>query len=90
MARVNVFLSDQLLEVINRQAKQEGADRNSLIQRALETYIQAKTREREREQKRRKMQEASRKIDALAKKLREWDPQVTIRKFRDANPKSGG
>jgi hypothetical protein len=50
MARVNIFLSDQLLE-----------------------------------HKRRKMLEASRKMDALAKKLGNWDPQATIRKFRDSN-----
>ena len=89
MARVNVFLNDRLLDEINRQAKQQGIDRNSLIQSVLETYIQAKRREREEKQKRRKMQEACRTIDALAKKLGEWDTQVTIRKFRDANPRSG-
>ena len=85
MARVNVFLRDRLLDELNRQAKQEGIDRGALIQDALENYIQAKRREREDEHKRRKMPEASRKMDALAKKLGEWDPQATIRKFRDTN-----
>jgi metal-responsive CopG/Arc/MetJ family transcriptional regulator len=85
MARVNIFLSDQLLDELNRQAKQERINRGALIQTALETYIQAKRREREDEQKRRKMLEASRKMDALAKKLGNWDPQATIRKFRDTN-----
>jgi hypothetical protein len=51
----------------------------------LEKYIEAKRHEREEEEKRKKMQEASRKIDALAKKLGKWDPQATIRKFRDTN-----
>jgi metal-responsive CopG/Arc/MetJ family transcriptional regulator len=85
MARVNVFLSDRLLDELNRQARQEGIDRGALIQTALENYIQAKRREREDEQKRRKMLEASRKMDALAKKLGEWGSQATIRKFRDSN-----
>ena len=44
---------------------------------------------REREQKRaqKKMQEGSRKLDALAKRLGRWDPQAIIRKFRDTNLK---
>jgi hypothetical protein len=52
----------------------------------LEKYTEAKRRERE-EEKRKKMQEASRKMDALAKKLGKWNPQATIRNFRDTNLK---
>jgi hypothetical protein len=40
--------------------------------------------------KKQKMQEASRKIDALAKKFGKWDPQAIIRKFRDTNLKGDG
>jgi metal-responsive CopG/Arc/MetJ family transcriptional regulator len=87
MARVNIFLSDQLLDEINQHAKEEGINRNALIQAAVEKYIELKRRAGEEEQIRRKMQEAGRKMDALAKKLGKWDPQATIRKFRDANLK---
>ena len=37
--------------------------------------------------KRKKMQEASRKMDALAKKLGKWDVQKIIRKFRESKMK---
>ena len=37
--------------------------------------------------KRKKMQQASRNMDALAKKLGKWDAQKIIRKFRDSNLK---
>ena len=87
MARVNVFLNDRLLDEINQQAKEEGRIRDALIQTALENYIEAKRRGREEKQKRRKMRDASRKMDALAKKLGNWDPQATIRKFREGNLK---
>jgi metal-responsive CopG/Arc/MetJ family transcriptional regulator len=87
MARVNVFLKDELLDEINREAEAQETNRSALIQAALEKYIEAKRREREEEEKRKKMQEASRKMDALAKKLGAWDPQETIRKFRDTNLK---
>ena len=87
MARVNVFLTDELLEEINEEAKEERTNRSALIQTALEKYIEAKRRGREEKEKRRKMQEASRKMDALAKKLGKRDPQATIRKFRETNLK---
>jgi metal-responsive CopG/Arc/MetJ family transcriptional regulator len=87
MARVNVFLKDELLDEINREAEVEETNRSSLIQAALEEYLQAKRMKREEEEKRKKMQEASRKMDALAKKLGAWDAQATIRKFRDTNLK---
>ena len=82
MGRVNVFLKDELLNEINEEAKEEGTNRSALIQTALESYIEAKRRGHGEEEKRKKMQEASRKMDALAKKLGKWDPQATIRKFR--------
>ena len=84
MARVNVFLSDQLLQELNQQAKEEGINRSALIQAVVEKYVEAKRRVRE-EQKQRKMQEACRKMDALAKKLGNWDPQARIQKFRDSS-----
>lgn len=87
MGRVNVFLKDKLLDEINEEAKEEGTNRSALIQAALEKYIEDKRRQREEQEKRKKMEEASRKMDALAKKLGKWDPQVTIRKFRDTNLK---
>lgn len=87
MGRVNVFLKDDLLDQINEEAEEEGTNRSALIQAALEKYIEDKRRQREEEERRKKMQEASRKMDALAKKLGKWDPQATIRKFRDSNLK---
>jgi len=88
MGRVNVFLKDKLLDEINEEAREEGTNRSALIQTALGKYLEGKRCEREEEEKRKKMQEASRRMDALAKKLGKWDPQATIRKLRDTNLKS--
>ncbi len=87
MGRVNVFLKDKLLDEIDEEAKAEGTNRSALIQTALEKYIEAKQLQRKEEETRQKMQEASRKIDALAKELGDWDAQGIIRKFRDTNLK---
>jgi hypothetical protein len=47
-------------------------------------------RKKRQDLKKQKMEEASRKMDALAKKFGKWDPQPTIRKFRDTNLKGDG
>ena len=83
---VIVLLKDTLLEEINEEVKREGTNRSALIKTVLEKYIEAKRREREGEEKR-NMEKASHKIYALAKKLEKWDPQATIRNFRDTNLK---
>jgi metal-responsive CopG/Arc/MetJ family transcriptional regulator len=87
MTRISVFLKDELLEKINEEPKEEGTNRSALIQTALEKYIEGKRQGREEEERGKKMREASQKMDALAKKLGKWDPQATIRKFRDTNLK---
>jgi metal-responsive CopG/Arc/MetJ family transcriptional regulator len=91
MGRVNVFLKNKLLDEIDQEAKKEGTTRSVLIQMVLGQHIEAKRREREEKDKnRKKMQEACRKMDALAKKLGEWDPRAAIRKFPDSNLKGDG
>ena len=47
----------------------------------------AKKALRSKDKKRNRRQDASRKMDALAKKLGKWDAQKTIRKFRESNMK---
>ena len=64
MARINVFLTDQLLTDINAEAKEEGTNRSALIQAALESHIQRKRLERQEEERQKAMQEASLKMDA--------------------------
>ena len=83
MARINILLNDKLIDEIKREAKQEGRNPSTLIHLALERYIADTRCACEEQEKRRKMEEASRKMDALAKKLGDWDPDAAIRKFRD-------
>ena len=85
MALVNLFLKDELLDKIDREAHVQRLNRSSLVQTALEEYLETKRKEREGEAKPEKMREAALRMDVLAKKLGAWDPQETIRKFRDTN-----
>ena len=87
MARVNIFLKDELLHEINAEAKEVKTNRSALIQTALQEFLQAKRKKREEEERRKEMREASEEMDRLAKELGHWDGQAIIRKFRDTNLK---
>ena len=84
MARVNVFMSDDLLKAVDAEAEQEGIKRSALLQKAAEAYLQQVRKEQEEAERRHKMEEACRKMDELAKKVGDWDPVAIIRKFRDS------
>jgi len=84
MARVNVFLKNDLLKAVDEEATQAGMSRSALIQRALTAYLEAQRAAREEAEARRRREEACKKMDALAEKLGDWDPVRIIRAFRDS------
>lgn len=90
MARVNVFMRDDLLKAIDAQAEQEGIKRSALLQKAIEGYLRQVQEQREEAERRRRMQEACKRMDELAERLGDWDPVSIIRKFRDSGWRSQG
>ena len=84
MARVNVFLKDELLKAIDAEAAESRTNRSALVQSALTRYLETRRKEREEAEIRRGMDEACRGMDALADKLGKWDPVKVIRQFRDS------
>ena len=90
MARVNVFMSDDLLKSVDAEAEQEGINRSALLQKAAETYLQQLRQRREEVERRRKMEAACKRMDELAERLGDWDPLAIIRKFRDSGWRSQG
>ena len=84
MARVNVFLGDDLLKAVDEEAHQQGIRRSALIQAALVEYLAARQKIREEEVRQKKMDQACREMDQLAERLGDWDPVAIIRRFRDS------
>ena len=82
MARINVFLKDDLLNAVDAEARLTGMKRSALIQAALESHLEAQRRAREEAEAQRRMDDACRKMDALAEKLGDWDPVGIIRESR--------
>ena len=84
MARVNVFLKDDLLKAVDTEAAEAGTNRSALIQAALTEYLETRQKAREAAEAQQRMDDACKKMDALAQKLGRWDPVKIIREFRDA------
>lgn len=83
VARVNVFLADDLLKAIDAEATDSRVGRSTLVQSALTRYLDERRKEKEEAKVRREMDEACRGMDALAEKLGVWDPVKVIREFRE-------
>jgi metal-responsive CopG/Arc/MetJ family transcriptional regulator len=90
MARVNVFLKDDLLKDVDAEAARSSTSRSALLQTALRAYLEARRREREADQRRKAMEEACKKIDRVAEKLGRWDPTRIIRRARDTRGRKAG
>jgi predicted transcriptional regulator len=84
MARVNVFLADDLLEAVDAEAERSGMKRSALVQEALAAFLDERRRARAEEEAQRRMDDACRVMDTVAEKLGDWDPAGIIREFRDA------
>lgn len=84
MARVNVFLPDDLLKAVDAETEQAGTTRSALIQKALESFLEARRRAREEAEAQRRMDEACKRMDTLAERLGDWNPVPIIRQFRDS------
>ena len=89
MARVNVFMTDELLKEVDAEAEQEGTNRSALLQKAAEAYLRHARHQRNEAERRRKMAEACKRMDELAERLGDWDPVAIIRKFRDSGWRGG-
>ena len=83
MARINVYLKDDLLKAVDSEAAQAGTNRSALIQAALAAYLDTRRKAREEAESQRRMDDACKRMDAIAEKLGSWDPVSIIREFRD-------
>lgn len=90
MARVNVFLKEDLLKAIDQEAARASTSRSALLQAALQGYLDARQREREADERHRAMAEACKRMDRLAEKLGSWDATRVIRQARDSRARKLG
>ena len=89
MARVNIFIGEDLLQDADAEANRQGMKRSALFRKALVRYLEEQRQSREEAEAHRRMEGACRRMNAIAEKLGDWDPTKVIRDFRDRRPESG-
>ena len=83
MARVNIFLQDELLAAADAEAKDAGMKRSALFREALKEYLERRKRDREERALRRRREKAFQGIDRLAGKFGNWGGVGIIREARE-------
>jgi len=84
MARVNIFIGEDLLRAVDEESRRRGMNRSALFRDALEQYLAAQKKARKEAEARRRMRAACKKMDNLAEKLGDWDAVGIIRESRDS------
>jgi hypothetical protein len=84
VARVNIFIGEDLLEKVDEEARLRNVNRSALFRDALTEYLESRKKAREEEEARLRMERSCRRMDAIADRLGAWDPTPIIRRFRDA------
>lgn len=69
MARVNVFVSDELLEAINGAARQVKLRRSAWLQRAAEAYLAQQETEQQARARREEAEAVMTRLDVFAAQL---------------------
>lgn len=79
MAKVNVSLPEDVLENLDRAARQARTSRSAFLAEAVTHYIV----EKEAEQKKRKQKAAAAEMDRLRDKYGGWDGTGEVLKWRE-------
>jgi len=90
MARVNVFLKDELLKAVDHEAAESRTNRSALLQAALRDFLETRRVAREEGERRRAMEAACQKIDRVAERLGKWDGVRIVRKARETRRRTSG
>ncbi len=83
MSKINISLDNKFLKKLDRYSYQEDKTRSGFIREAVENYIVDIEKNRDLEEKKRKVKEAKSFFRKLAEKNKGWNGVSEINKWRD-------
>ena len=86
MVRINTVFQEDLIEKIDRIAKEEGKSRSRILREAANKLIKDYQRQRSEEIRMKKVRQAITIQDRLRKKSGKWDSVAELRKWREKHP----
>jgi metal-responsive CopG/Arc/MetJ family transcriptional regulator len=86
MVRINTVFQEDLIEKIDRIAKEEGKSRSRILREAANKLIEDYQRQKSEEIRMKKVRQAITIQDRLRKKSGKWDSVSELRKWREKHP----
>jgi metal-responsive CopG/Arc/MetJ family transcriptional regulator len=83
MVRINTVFQEDILEEIDRIAKEKGKSRSRLLRDAAQNYIKQYQIQKAEEMKRKKIKTSMEVQDRIREKSGKWDSVSELRKWRD-------
>ncbi len=83
MVKINLNIDDNILEKIDKFAKNQDKNRSEFIREAIETFISFKNQEEKLKKRSKKIEEAIKFFDKISKKNKDWDGVTEIIKIRE-------
>ncbi len=84
MAKINISISEDILEEIERKRREKHLTRSGFLRKAFESYLHALEEEKQEEEKRRGIEKAIKLQDEIRAKIGKWDSTQALRKWREA------
>ena len=81
MPKVNVSLSEEVLQDLDKAARESRTSRSAFLTQAVRHYLE----EKGEEQKREKRRQAAAEIDRFREKFGGWDGTNEVLKWRDSH-----
>lgn len=83
MAKVNISLSQEILEEIDKLSKEENITRSELLRKAFETYVEVLIEKRKERKKRKGIETAIELQDEIRNSLGHLDLVEDLRRWRE-------
>lgn len=81
MTKVNVSFSPEILQDLDKAARESRTSRSAFLARAVRHYLE----ERDEEQKQEKRKQAAKAIDRFREEFGGWDGTAEVLKWRDVH-----
>lgn len=83
MAKVNISISQEILEEIDKLSREENMTRSELLRKAFETYVEVLTEKKKEHKKRKGIETAIELQDEIRNSIGHMDLIEDLRRWRD-------
>lgn len=84
MAKINISISEDILEVIEKKRREKHLTRSAFLRNAFKSYLHILEQEKEEEEKKAGIERAIKLQDEIRKKIGKWDSTQALRRWREA------